>query len=102
MANKGARFLSVLIMSFLGICLSTAAESADSGRGRLLYENHCLGCHESTVHVRDNHKAKSTDEIRAEVIRWARDQKLEWGSAEIDDVTDYLAERFYRFGQTLD
>jgi mono/diheme cytochrome c family protein len=96
------RLASILAVSLLVSCFSASAAAADSRRGKLLYENQCAGCHESVVHVRDNHKMKSADEMRAEVSRWARNQKLEWGSAEIDDVTHYLNERFYHFGPTSD
>jgi mono/diheme cytochrome c family protein len=102
MANKDARFFCALITAFLTLCLNASAEGADNGRGKLLYENHCLDCHESTVHVRDNHKAKSIDELRAEVIRWAGNQKLKWGPTEINDVTGYLDESFYHYGRTTD
>ena len=33
-------------------------------RGQLLYENHCGGCHETSVHGRDPRKAASIKEIR--------------------------------------
>ena len=82
--------------------LFATAASSDGGRGKLLYENQCSACHESTMHVRGNHKAKSLAEIRAEVLRWSANQKLNWGPAEIDDVTDYLDENFYHYGQTRD
>jgi mono/diheme cytochrome c family protein len=102
MRNEDSILFSAIITAGLTLLLSTSAQGADSGRGGLLYENHCLSCHESTVHVRDNHKVNSIDEIRAQVIRWAKNQMLEWGPAEIDDVVDYLDEHFYHFGRTQD
>ena len=102
MRNENSLLFSAIITAGVILCLSTSAQGADSGRGELLYENHCLGCHESKVHVRDNHKVNSIDEIRAQVIRWARNQMLEWGPSEINDVVDYLDEHFYHYGLTHD
>ena len=100
MANKNAGLGGAFITACAALFASTAI--ADSGRGQLLYENQCSSCHESTVHVRGDHKAKSIAEVRAEVQRWSVNQKLNWGPAEINDVTDYLDENFYHYGQTRD
>lgn len=100
--KKDARFRGVFTAALITLCLSTSAESDDSVRGKLLYENHCLDCHESVVHMRDNHKVKSLDDLRAQVIRWAQDQKLEWGEVEVSDVVDYLDERYYHYGHNSD
>lgn len=100
MANNHAGLGGVFFMACAALFASAA--SADSGRGKLLYENQCSACHESSMHVRGNHKAKSIAEIRAEVQRWSATQKLNWGPAEINDVTDYLDENFYHYGQTRD
>lgn len=97
MTNKGARCYFVITATLLSLYLSTSAEGADGERGKLLYENHCLDCHERTVHLRDNHKVKSLDDLRAQVIRWAQNQKLAWGVTEVSDVVDYLNERYYHY-----
>lgn len=102
MANKDARNVCALVTAFLTLCLNASAQGADSERGKLLYENHCLECHESTVHVRDDHKAKSIEDLRAQVIRWAQDKKLAWKAAEISDVVDYLDEHYYHYGRSSD
>lgn len=68
-------------------------------RGQLLYENHCQGCHRSTLHLRRDRKAKSPREVRAWVVRWAGELRLPWSAEEMDDVADYLERRFYRFGR---
>lgn len=68
---------------------------ADSDRGRLLYENHCLGCHESQVHIRGNHMARSPHDVYVQVARWAADQELAWQDSELNDVARYLFRTFY-------
>jgi len=102
MTNKNAGVAGAFMLSLAALLFASAAASADSGRGKLLYENQCSGCHESTVHIRDDHKARSITDIRAAVLRWSETQKLNWGPAEIDDVTEYLDESFYHYGRTQD
>ena len=68
---------------------------AAASRGELLYENHCTVCHDSTVHIRANRKAKSITDLRGWAARWAGELKLNWSSDDIDDVAEYLARRYY-------
>ena len=69
-----------------------------SPRGQLLYENHCMSCHESVVHIRTTKQTRSLQELRTRVVRWAEYQKLRWGKEEIDEVVKYLDTRYYKFG----
>jgi len=71
--------------------------SAASERGRLLYENHCVSCHESTVHIRGARKAANPAELRAFIQRWSTELKLDWREGEVSDVYEYLNSRYYRF-----
>ena len=65
--------------------------------GQLLYENHCLKCHESNVHIRKNSKAKSPQDVRTWVNKWQSNEKLGWDAHNINSVADYLIERYYKF-----
>ena len=76
--------------------LSTPA-FAGAERGRLLYENHCISCHVSTVHVREQRKSKSQAELRAWILRWSGELKLNWTEDELADVYQYLNNRYYKF-----
>lgn len=64
-------------------------------RGQLLYENHCTVCHESMIHIRENHKANSLTTVRLEVIRWSQALNLGWQDVEIAEVSQYLLRTFY-------
>jgi mono/diheme cytochrome c family protein len=66
-------------------------------RGQQLYENHCIGCHESVAYIRARRHIKSLPQLREEVGRWASYTNLPWGREEIDDVVEYLNSRHYRF-----
>ena len=72
------------------------ARAADAVRGQLLYENHCKVCHTSVVHVREEREASTREEIQTWIRRWRKELGLQWGTAEVDDVTEYLNNRYYR------
>jgi cytochrome c5 len=70
---------------------------AEPPRGQLLYENHCTSCHESVVHVRDNHRTQSLAGLRERVANWADYLHLHWDSEEAEDVVQHLNTHYYKF-----
>ena len=90
----------LIVIFFVFFCEPLFAQlhvAGDIERGKALYTNHCLSCHESTVHVRDHKKAKTLKQLKSLVIRWADTITLNWQQDEINDVTDYLNSRFYGY-----
>jgi mono/diheme cytochrome c family protein len=77
--------------------LSDARAAADAERGKILYETRCNACHASSVHNRGVRKATSFDGLRAQVLRWSAEAGGSWSGDEIDDLTLYLNQRYYRF-----
>ena len=76
---------------------SSDALGADTERGRLLHDTHCISCHDTQIYKRDNNKvATNYDEIRTQVLRWQTNVFLRWSASDIDAVTSYLARTFYR------
>jgi mono/diheme cytochrome c family protein len=71
--------------------------AADAARGSVLYETRCNACHASSVHNRSARKAKSFDGIRTQVLHWTAESGGSWSADEIDDLTLYLNQRYYRF-----
>jgi hypothetical protein len=76
----------------------TTSDANVPSRGQLLYENHCMVCHESQLHVREDRRATSGAAVEDQVRRWSGEQKLEWDEEDVSDVTGYLLHRYYRFG----
>lgn len=87
--------IASLALGFAGPC--GAQGPADAERGRILYETRCSACHASSVHNRKARKAKSFDSLRVEVLRWSVETGGSWSAGEIDDLTLYLNQRYYRF-----
>jgi mono/diheme cytochrome c family protein len=80
------------------LLLSVPAFSQDAGRGKLLYETHCGGCHYERVHDRLRTKIRDLDDLRAEVARWAPQTKRAFTPDELADIVEYLNVSHYRIG----
>ncbi|MCC7547457.1 MAG: cytochrome C [Burkholderiales bacterium] len=73
------------------------AMAQDVERGRLLHENHCRMCHDSIAYKRDAKIAKNYSDVRAQVTRWQTNTGLGWSESDIDSVTRYVAQRYYKY-----
>jgi hypothetical protein len=66
-------------------------------RGQLLYENHCMSCHESVIHIRTRQHTRSLPELQAQVLHWAEYLKLNWDREDVREVAAHLDTRYYKF-----
>ena len=91
------------VRSTAGLLLSAVAFVAGAqaeSRGELLYATHCIACHTTQMHWRDQRIATDWIRLKAEVRRWQRTAALNWGEADIVEVARYLNESIYRFTKT--
>ena len=89
------------IFSIIAVLLvALPAHSQDAGRGKLLYETHCGGCHYERVHDRLRTKIRDLDDLRSEVARWAPQTKRTFSPDELADIVEYLNASHYRIGLT--
>ena len=91
------RTVSLLALFALALASRAMAAAPEPSRGELLYENHCQSCHESTLHVRTDHRARSPAEVQEWVQHWSEQQKLGWSNEDVSEVADFLVRRYYRF-----
>lgn len=70
--------------------------AGDLERGRALHDNHCVMCHSPAVYTRDYRIANSYLEIRQQAQRWAENTRLRWTQYDLESVTDWLAEKYYK------
>ena len=68
-----------------------------TSRGQLLYEHHCLKCHESNIHIREGNKARNVEDVKAWVVKWQAYEKLNWDQDAINAVTEYIVKLYYKF-----
>jgi len=89
---------SLMLMLAISAALGAVpAAAADTSQGRALYESRCDACHDKSVHHRSARKARNIGEIRHWVARWNSELGGAWKDDEIDAVTRYLNQRFYKF-----
>lgn len=67
-------------------------------RGELLYTTHCIACHSTQVHWRDQRRATDLASLNEQVRYWQGRALLSWTEDDIAEVTRYLNESIYRFG----
>ena len=82
--------------------LALASTAHAESRGELLYSTHCIACHTSQMHWRDQRSATDWQSLKAQVQRWQGAASLDWSEADVLVVTRYLNETIYRFEQKAD
>lgn len=91
--------LKILLFFLLIIGLVQAEDKLkfSNYRGAMLYDNHCLNCHEQLGQWQNKNLVHDRASLRFQVQRWQAQSGLEWGNAEIEDVTQYLNQLLYDF-----
>lgn len=87
-----------LIRSACGLLTLVAGvgmATADDGRGKLLYETHCIACHTTQMHWRAKRQASDWGSLLAQVTRWQAEARLGWTPADIEAVAHHLNETIY-------
>lgn len=86
------------------LCLASAAALSQpaAGRGELLYTTHCIACHSTQMHWREQRQARDWDGLMAQVRRWQGNAGLGWNEADVAEVARHLNDTIYRYPQTSD
>lgn len=71
--------------------------SREPSRGELLYSTHCIACHTTQMHWRQNKTATDWNTLRSEVRRWQANNALGWNDDDITEVVRYLNDLIYRY-----
>ncbi len=101
MTRKRAR-ITLLAVAAWASTQAVAQTAPSSLRGQLLYATHCVECHNSQMHWRDNRLATDWDSLKDQVRQWQTRAMLNWSDAEIVEVARYLNDTVYRYPQTAD
>lgn len=98
---RGMRMMVVAAVVLLGSQASAQTAPAPS-RGKLLYDTHCVECHNTQVHWRDGRLATDWLSLKAQVQGWQARALLDWSESDIVAVTRHLNDTIYRYRQTDD
>jgi mono/diheme cytochrome c family protein len=101
-ALAGCGFSLRVLVTVLTVFLVTTPPARAQSRGELLYTTHCISCHTTEMHWRDNRSANNWPALKAQVRRWQDVASLAWGDGDILAVSRYLNETIYHFEQTAD
>ena len=82
------------------LAISSGVFAEDFDRGQALYENHCRSCHEEAAYTRESRRAASIADLRKWVATWSFHAQLDWTDEEINDVVDFINQRYYRFSES--
>jgi hypothetical protein len=92
-----------VLVSAAAVLAAFAAPSAMAqSRGELLYTTHCIACHTTEMHWRDQRVATDWTSLKFQVRRWQDAVSLGWSDADVLAVSRYLNQSIYHFEQTSD
>jgi len=84
--RAGAPTLLGLVLA--GLSAPPSAVWAQS-RGELLYTTHCIACHSTQVHWRDQRRATDLASLKEQVTYWQGRALLSWTENDIAEVTRF-------------
>jgi len=80
-----------------GAAAAPPQAAGSPSRGQLLYDAHCIECHNLQIHWRDRKQVRDWATLKAQVIRWQGIARLGWDDTDVEEVTRHLNETVYRF-----
>lgn len=95
------RLLVVTALAGLSALAHSQAPPAAT-RGQLLYTTHCIACHTTQMHWRNDRLAHDWDSLKVQVRRWQGNASLQWSEADIAEVARHLNDTIYHFPQPAD
>jgi mono/diheme cytochrome c family protein len=94
------RFLPHLLVASAALLTAAGAHAQGTpSRGQLLYTTHCIECHTTQVHWRDQRRARDWDSLKVWVRHWQGEGRLQWADDDVEAVARYLNEAIYQFPQ---
>lgn len=86
-----------VFFSFISGVTQAALLPGDAAKGKALHDKQCVACHDSKVYTRADRRVKTVEGLIGQVKGCVRQTGAKLDSSQIDDVTKYLDESFYKF-----
>lgn len=87
------KFFLVVLTFTLGMAGSASAQSP----AQTTHDTYCISCHGTEIYTREGRLASDYKTLREKVVYWQQMVNLNWDDDTIDQVTGWLAERYYGF-----
>ena len=85
-----------LVVAGVSGMVSGPAAASDLERGKALHDTFCVMCHAPAIYSRSDRLANTYLEVRQQVERWQGNARLRWTQSDIESVTDYVADQYYK------
>ena len=69
----------------------------DINHGKMLQQKNCMSCHDDGMYTRENPRVTTHDALHSQVQRCETTLDLKWFPEDVDAVTEYLNQTFYKF-----
>ncbi len=79
------------------LSVATLSPALDIANGRTLHDENCLRCHTTELYTSEKRQIQSIEQLRDRVSQCELNAELAWFDDEVDDVTAYLNQAFYKF-----
>ncbi len=98
---------SLIRITLLAVCacvgaVAHAQTNPAQTRGALLYNTHCIECHTTQIHWREQRQARDWPSLKAQVGAWQARAGLKWSEADVVEVARHLNATVYQFPQPSD
>jgi len=95
-AQAWTSLLPLAFAALWPLAVAAQGQGAIESRGQMLYGNHCVACHTTQMHWRDQKLATDWPSLKLQVRRWQGAAQLNWSEDDIDDVARFLNDSMYR------
>lgn len=98
MLNQTVRSILLLLLSIVnGLVFAQDGTEREQSRGELLYSTHCITCHTTEVHWRDQRLATDWYGLTRQVRRWMSNAGLPPSDEDVIAIAQYLNRLYYQF-----
>ena len=84
-------------LSFSLLLIAHSSHAVDINNGIQLHKENCVRCHQASLYTRENRIATDFDKLHQRVRDCELMLELTWFDEEVDDVTAYLNQEYYKY-----
>lgn len=79
------------------VMASSSLPAIDIDHGKSLQQDNCMSCHDDSIYTREERRVTTHDALKKQVQRCETNLNLTWFPEDVDAVTEYLNQTFYKF-----